>query len=438
MEPPAKLFHRPADRHISQPMPPGLSSLAQVRRFSLADKGNFFMPESQSDAEATFRPLISSLCESVSVSSSEVLGSGEKGPKLSVERTFGKTVERLSKDLALSRRFYEESFETNRLLALDENLSNEVIVVRPKTPFEQVESMKDSRLWLSGRQAMLRIWAGFRQMCLFIISNSVFQTLIILAILLNTVLLALEDPSMDVQPEPYISMELILLYIYTVEMGLKILAMGLVLGKTTYLRDNWNILDAVVVIAGWIELEYTGSGVNISALRALRILRPLRSITRIEGMKIVFSALMNSVRPLVSAMALLSFYYLISGIGALQLFMGALKQRCVDIETGDVVGPGDDSDICGWRECGENHGCAKGLNNPDFGNTSFDNVFISMLTIFQSVTLEGWTPVLTDLEKAIGVWIVVLYIPIVYLGAFFFMNMTVVVMNSSVSFYVVR
>jgi hypothetical protein len=350
-----------------------------------------------------------------------------------VRRTFGKTVERLSKDLSISRRFYEESIEANHLLALDENLANAVIVVRPKTPFEQVDSMKDSRLWLSGRQAMLRIWAGFRQMCMFIISNSAFQTLIILAIITNTVLLALEDPSVDVQPEPYLSMELALLYLYTVEMGLKILAMGLVFGKNTYLRDNWNILDAVVVIAGWIELEYTGSGVNISALRALRILRPLRSITRIEGMRIVFSALMNSVRPLISAMALLSFYYLISGIGALQMFMGALKQRCVDIDTGDVSGKGDDSDICGSRVCGENRGCAKGINNPNFGHTSFDNVFISMLTIFQSVTLEGWTPIMTNLEKAIGVWIVALYIPIVYLGAFFFMNMTVVVMNSSVS-----
>ena len=396
------------------------------------------MPDSQSDAEPTFRPLISSLCESISASSSDVVGSGERSPKPSEKRTFEKTVERLSKELAISRRFYEDSIETNHLLALDENLANEVIVVRPKTPFEQVDSMKDSRLWLSGRQAMLRIWAGFRQMCRFIISNSAFQTLIIIAILINTVLLALEDPSIDVQPDPYPTIELVLLYIYTVEMGLKIIAMGLVLGKNTYLRDNWNILDAVVVIAGWIELEYTGSGVNISALRALRILRPLRSITRIEGMKIVFSALMNSVRPLVSAMALLSFYYLISGIGTLQLFMGALKQRCVNIETGDVAGRADDSDICGWRQCGENSGCAKGLNNPDFGHTSFDNVFISMLTIFQSVTLEGWTPVMTDLEKAIGVWIVVLYIPIVYLGAFFFMNMTVVVMNSSVSFYVVR
>lgn len=433
MEPQTALFHRPADRHISQPMPLEPFSIARLRRFSLGGTGLVLRPDNLSEAEPTFRPLLSSLCESISLSGCDRMDRGGPKQPAGTKKGFRQTVERLCRRQNTESRFYEEIEERNPMLSFDANLANAVIVVRPKTSFEQVDSLHDSWPWLAERQALLRIWAGFRQLCLFIVSSSPFQTFIILAILLNTVLLALEDPSLDTQPDPYPTMELVLLYIYTVEMGLKMLALGLVLGKKTYFRDTWNILDAVVVATGWIELEYTGSGVNISALRALRILRPLRSITRVEGMKIVFASLMGSVRMLASAVALLSFYYLISGIGTLQMFMGALKQRCVDIETGDVTGASDDSDICGSRVCETNHACAKGLNNPNFGHSHFDNLFISMLTIFQSVTLEGWTPVMINLEKAVGMWIVVLYIPIVYLGAFFFMNMTVVAMNSSVS-----
>jgi len=432
MEPQPALFHRPTDRHISQPLRMESFARARFRRFSMGGAGLVLLPDDQSEEEPTFRPLLSSLCESVSLSGCEQVGGGERKLAAGAKRDFGRSVERLCRGQKDSR-LYEDSVEANPMLAFDENLANAVIVVRPKTPFEQVDSLHDPWPWLAGRQALLRLWAGCRQLCLFIASNSAFQTIIIIAILLNTVLLALEDPSLDVQPDPYPTMELALLYIYTVEMGLKILALGLVLGKKTYLRDAWNILDAVVVATGWIELKYTGTGVNISALRALRILRPLRSITRIEGMKIVFASLMGSVQLLASAVALLCFYYLISGIGALQMFMGALKQRCVNIDTGEVAGAWDDSDICGSRACGENQVCAKGLNNPNFGNTHFDNLLISMLMIFQSVTLEGWTPIMINLEKAVGMWIVALYIPIVYLGAFFFMNMTVVAMNSSVS-----
>lgn len=328
----------------------------------------------------------------------------------------------------MDRRFYEENRQSDPTpAAFEENLAAGSIIVREKTPFEKADSLKDTWPWLTGRQALLRIWAGIRQLCLLIISNTLFQAFIVLTIFANSITLALEDPSLDVQPAPYETMDLGFLYIYTIEMGLKVLALGLIFGEKTYLRDTWNVLDAVVVAAGWIELEYTNTGVNISALRALRILRPLRSITRIQGMKVVFSSLLGSVRLLLSAMALLMFYYLISGIGTLQMFMGTLKQHCVDLETGENT-----SKICGSETCDAGQACAKTLDNPNFGKSNFDNVFMAMVTVFQCVTLEGWTPIMVGLEKSVGMWIVALYIPIVYMGAFFFMNMTAVAMNSSV------
>jgi hypothetical protein len=43
------------------------------------------------------------------------------------------------------------------------------------------------------------------------------------------------------------------LIIYTIEMILKVIALGFVMEKNSYLRDPWNILDFIVVLFGWIS-----------------------------------------------------------------------------------------------------------------------------------------------------------------------------------------
>ena len=38
--------------------------------------------------------------------------------------------------------------------------------------------------------------------------------------------------------------------------------------------------------------------------------------------------------------------------------------------------------------------CREYWEGPNYGITSFDNIFYSMLTVFQCITMEGWTNVL--------------------------------------------
>ena len=45
--------------------------------------------------------------------------------------------------------------------------------------------------------------------------------------------------------------------------------------------------------------------------------------------------------------------------------------------------------LCGTKSCSIGYVCVKGLNNPNFGVTNFDNVFNSFLAVFQCITLEG-------------------------------------------------
>lgn len=57
----------------------------------------------------------------------------------------------------------------------------------------------------------------------------------------------------------------------------------------------------------------------------------------------------------------------------------------------------DDPTLCGGNfKCDEEagHVCREFWEGPNFGITNFDNFGLSMLTVFQCVTLEGWTDVL--------------------------------------------
>ena len=57
----------------------------------------------------------------------------------------------------------------------------------------------------------------------------------------------------------------------------------------------------------------------------------------------------------------------------------------------------DDPTLCGGNfKCDEEAGqyCSEFWEGPNFGITNFDNFGLSMLTVFQCVTLEGWTDVL--------------------------------------------
>ena len=38
--------------------------------------------------------------------------------------------------------------------------------------------------------------------------------------------------------------------------------------------------------------------------------------------------------------------------------------------------------------------CKEGWEGPNYGITSFDNIFFAMLTVFQCITMEGWTSIL--------------------------------------------
>lgn len=67
-------------------------------------------------------------------------------------------------------------------------------------------------------------------------------------------------------------------------MVLKVLSFGLVIPKNAYLRDAWNMVDMIIIITGYLPYFLNSNALNLSALRSLRVLRPLRSVSKIKGL----------------------------------------------------------------------------------------------------------------------------------------------------------
>jgi len=95
----------------------------------------------------------------------------------------------------------------------------------------------------------------------------------------------------------------IFLAIFILEAMAKIIGSGFILDKNSYLRDGWNVLDFIIVIASIIDVSF--QSYNLSAfkvLRLLRTLRPLRFISHNQNMRIVVIALLESVGSMLSVL----------------------------------------------------------------------------------------------------------------------------------------
>lgn len=65
-------------------------------------------------------------------------------------------------------------------------------------------------------------------------------------------------------------------------MTIKMIAMG-GYGRGTYLADSWNRLDFFIVMSGALEYFLQVENLNLTAIRTIRVLRPLRAINRIPS-----------------------------------------------------------------------------------------------------------------------------------------------------------
>ncbi|XP_037925281.1 muscle calcium channel subunit alpha-1 isoform X7 [Hermetia illucens] len=280
-----------------------------------------------------------------------------------------------------------------------------------------------------------------RKMCIDVVEWKPFEYLILLTIFANCVALAVYTPypfSDSNTTNAYLEkIEYVFLVIFTAECFMKIIAYGFVLHSGAYLRNGWNILDFFIVVIGMISTVLSNlmrEGFDVKALRAFRVLRPLRLVSGVPSLQVVLNSILRAMVPLLHIALLVIFVIIIYAIIGLELFSGKMHKTCFDNVTNE---PMDDPHPCGDNgyQCSlENKVCRYYWVGPNFGITNFDNFGLAMLTVFQCITLEGWTDVLYAIQDALGnSWQWIYFISMVILGAFFVMNLILGVLSGEFS-----
>lgn len=191
----------------------------------------------------------------------------------------------------------------------------------------------------------------------------------------------------------------------------------------TYFGDGWNILDFIIVISSLVsELPWMS---NLTGVRVLRVLRPLRTINRVPGMQVIILTLLSSFKQLIDVSVLLLFLFVIYGIAGVQMFNGALHQRCV---------PTDDTvqyipsllPYCGYHNCDSAQSVCETIIDKQ-AIIGFDHIFQAFFTVFQVITLEGWSQIMYDLWDASSPASWVYFISLVFLVSFFGINLVLAI-----------
>ncbi|KAJ8383482.1 hypothetical protein AAFF_G00219990 [Aldrovandia affinis] len=207
---------------------------------------------------------------------------------------------------------------------------------------------------------------------------------------------------------------------------------------------------------------------NVSALRTFRVLRALKTITVIPGLKTIVGALIQSVKKMVNVMILTVFALAVFALIGLQLFMGNLRQKCVrwpipdndfnsTISLNDTVAfnttvngtstfdfneyinnednfyynGGLDALLCGNSsdagKCPEGYTCMKAGRNPNYGYTSYDSFGWAFLALFRLMTQDYWENLFQLTLRAAGKTYMIFFVVVIFLGSFYLINLILAV-----------
>ncbi|NXA54299.1 CAC1S protein, partial [Nothocercus julius] len=291
-----------------------------------------------------------------------------------------------------------------------------------------------------------------RKACISIVEWKPFEIIILLTIFANCVALAIYLPmpedDTNIANSSLEKIEIAFLIFFAIEAMLKIIAYGFLFHTDAYLRNGWNVLDFSIVSLGLftmtleqINAKEGGSsggkgGFDVKALRAFRVLRPLRLVSGVPSLQVVLNSIIKAMVPLLHIALLVLFMIIIYAIVGQELFKGKMHKTCYYIGT-DVIAtvepekPAPCTSSGHGRHCTINGTeCRSGWPGPNDGITHFDNFGFAMLTVYQCITMEGWTEVLYWVNDAIGnEWPWIYFVSLILLGSFFVLNLVLGVLS---------
>ncbi|XP_032364130.1 sodium channel protein type 4 subunit alpha B [Etheostoma spectabile] len=313
---------------------------------------------------------------------------------------------------------------------------------------------------------LLSPFSPLRTIAIKILIHSLFSLFIMLTIITNCAFMTMSDP-----PAWSKAVEYVFTFIYTFEATIKVVSRGFCVGGFTFLKDPWNWLDFMVISMAYLT-EFIDLG-NVSVLRTFRVLRALKTITVIPGLKTIVGALIQSVKKLADVMILTVFCLCVFALIGLQLFMGNLRQKCVlmpplllsnhtsdiglnttydgndthsnrtgsdDFDYNEFINnpenfyflPGQlDALLCGNSSdagvCPDGYVCLKAGRNPNYGYTSYDSFGWAFLALFRLMTQDFWENLFQLTLRAAGKTYMIFFVVIIFLGSFYLINLILAV-----------
>ena len=212
-----------------------------------------------------------------------------------------------------------------------------------------------------------------------LVNKAAFEYTIIALILLNGVFLGLgTSPVLEQQYGDLLHLgNQIVLGVFIVEALLKMIALAPRVDM--YFRDGWNVFDFLVIVFSLIP----ATGEFAMVARLARLLRVLRLISAVRELRLIVAALLRSIPSVGHVMLLMSIIVYIYAIIGYQLF--------------------HEHDPMHWRSLG-----------------------ISVLTLFNIITLEGWTVVMENAMQ-LHSWAWIYFVSFVIAGTFVVINLFIAI-----------
>lgn len=207
------------------------------------------------------------------------------------------------------------------------------------------------------------------------VESDLFRRAVIAAILLNAVHIGLEtDPEIVRVWGPVLrGVDRSVLILFSVEMFLRLLAAAPV---SAFFRDHWNWFDCAIIGAGFLP----GSEF-LTVFRLLRILRIMRTVRVMPGLKKVANSVFDSLPAAANMLVILLLLFYIYGTAGTLLYGAILPER-------------------------------------------FGSLGATLLTLFQIITLEGWSTLMNQLmAKSPHAWIY--FVSFILLGPYFALSSAV-------------
>ncbi|MDT8859873.1 ion transporter [Alkalihalobacillus sp. MEB130] len=224
----------------------------------------------------------------------------------------------------------------------------------------------------------------FIRMVQKIVYHRAFTSTIIFLILINAIIVGLETyPSLyrDYY-EWFYFLDYLLLWIFTIEIAMRFIATR---PTKDFFKSSWNWFDFLIVAAGHI---FVGAHF-VTVLRILRVLRVLRAISVIPSLRRLVDALLMTIPALGNIMILMSIIFYIFAVIGTMLFAGVA---------------------------------------PEY----FGNLQLSLLTLFQVVTLESWASGVMRPIFAEVAWSWIYFVIFILVGTFIVFNLFIGVIVNNV------